>query len=76
MPEQIKPRPLITVRNLRAHFAEVVGSGEPRIVGSRWCVKCLIIPVPPKEWTKLKGPDKTLWETRKRFEELMFWLER
>jgi hypothetical protein len=71
-----KPRPLITVRNLRAHFSAVVKAGEVRCTGDHRTVRCIIIPVPPSEWHRKQGLDLRMRETRRLFEEFMAILER
>jgi len=71
-----KPRPLVTVRSLRANFRAIVRAGEVRVVGNRSTCKAILIPVPPSEWHRRLGMDKRMTATRALFEELMAILER
>ena len=71
-----KPRPLITVRHLRAHWREVIRAGEVRVVGNRRTARAIIIPVPPSEWHGTQHMDRRMKATRALFEELMAILER
>jgi len=75
-PVRAKPRPLIAVRDLRAKFKDVVERGEPRIVGTRWTARCIILPIPKSERTKQAFAGGRLEQTRKAFEEIMALLER
>lgn len=65
----------ITVREFRAHMREVIRRGEPRILGTRWQAKCIIVPVDPAEWHRSSGMDKRMRLTRKKFEDAMSHLE-
>jgi hypothetical protein len=75
-PVRATPRPLVTVRHLRANLKKVLSEGEVRVIGDRLRCKCIIIPVPPFEWRRKDGLDKRMSETRKKFEGLMAILER
>jgi len=71
-----KPRPLVTVRSLRANFRAIIRAGEARVVGNRHTARAIILPVPPSEWHRKQGMDKRMSATRALFEELMSILER
>jgi hypothetical protein len=65
----------ITAREFRAHMAEVIKRGEPRVLGTRLRAKCIIMPVPPQEWHGRVGMDKRMRDTRALFEQVMSHLE-
>jgi hypothetical protein len=75
-PIRAKPRPLIGVRDLRANLKAIIERGEPRIVGTHWSARCIILPIPKPEQTKRYHETVRLEETRKLFEEIMAVLER
>ena len=62
---------LISVRDLRAGLKAVLDGDAPRIVGTRWSVRALVIPCPLPYWQNSAKRAEVCRRVRVHFRELM-----
>lgn len=46
----VPPAQRVKVRELRAHFKELLASGAPLVVGSYWTQRAIVLPVPQLQY--------------------------
>ena len=66
---------LISVRDLRAGLKSVLDGNTPRIVGTRWSARALVIPCPLPYWQNAAKHAEVCRRVRVHFRELMKILE-
>ena len=66
---------LISVRDFRAGLKAVLDGNTPRIVGTRWSVRALVIPCPLPYWENSAKHAEVCRRVRVHFRELMKVLE-
>ena len=66
---------LISVRDFRAGLKAVLDGNSPRIVGTRWSVRALVIPCPLPCWWNAAKHAEVCRRVRVHFRELMKVLE-
>jgi len=66
---------LISVRDLRAGLKAVLDGDTPRIVGTRWSTRALVIPCPLPYWGNAAKHAEVCRRVRVHFRELMKILE-